>query len=93
MAANVIRNDDEHRYELHIDDEVVSIADFRERPGAIVVPHVETKPSRRGNGYAEQLMAGVIDDLTERSLKIVPLCPFAADYVAGRPDGDDLLAV
>jgi predicted GNAT family acetyltransferase len=93
MDADVTRNDEQDRYELHVAGELVSIADFRERPGAIVVPHVETKPAHRGNGYAEQLMAGVVDDLIARSLKIVPLCPFANQYVSGRPDADDLIAM
>jgi predicted GNAT family acetyltransferase len=92
MEAIVHRNDDEGRYELRIDGELVSYADFRERPGAIVVPHVETKPDQRGNGYSTTLMEGVVDDIIARSLKIVPLCPVAHAHVAARPDADQLIA-
>jgi predicted GNAT family acetyltransferase len=88
----VTRNDDRQRYELHVDDELISIADFSEIPGAIVVPHVETAPQHRGNGFSSTLMAGVIDDLTQRSLKIVPHCPFARSYVRGLPNADELIA-
>ena len=90
--AEIARNDAEGRYELRLDGEVVSFAEFRERPGAIVVPHVETRPDRRGEGLSTMLMDGVVDDLIARSLKIVPLCPFARAHVVARPDADDLIA-
>lgn len=93
MDADVTRNDQAGRYELRIDGNVVSEADFSERPGAIVVPHVETVLRHRGNGYAAMLMDGVIDDLRGRSLKIVPLCPFARAHVEARPDADELIAL
>jgi len=87
----VTRNDAAGRYELHVDGELVSIADFSTRSDAIVVPHVETRRDRRDNGYSHVLLAGVVDDLRERSLQIVPLCPAARAYVAALPDADDLI--
>ncbi len=92
MEADISRNDEDGRYELRVDGEVVSFAEFRERPGAIVVPHVETRIDRRGEGLSTLLMDGVVEDLIERSLKIVPLCPFARAHVVARPDADDLIA-
>lgn len=91
-STSVTRNDAAGRYELHIDGELVSFADFSTRPGAIVVPHVETRPDRRDNGYSHVLLAGVVDDLRERSLQIVPLCPAARAYVSVLADADDLIA-
>lgn len=88
----VTRNDAAGRYELHVDGDLVSIADFTTRPGAVVVPHVETRPDRRNRGHSHQLLAGVVDDLRARSLQIVPLCPAARAYVTALPDADDLIA-
>lgn len=88
----VTRNEEAHRYELHVDGELVGLADYRERPGAVVVPHVETFPQHRGQGYAARLMDGIVDDLRARALKIVPLCPYAAAYMSERPELDDLVA-
>ncbi|MGB0111714.1 MAG: GNAT family N-acetyltransferase [Ilumatobacteraceae bacterium] len=89
----VRRNDERQRYELHVDGTLVSFADFSERPDAIVVPHVETDPRFRGRGHSSTLMAGVVDDLKARSIKIVPHCPFARSFVEALPDADELITV
>jgi predicted GNAT family acetyltransferase len=85
-------NPERQRYELVVNGDIVSIADYHERDGAIVVPHVETDPARRGQGMADRLMAGVLADLRASNRKIVPLCPFADTYIRERPEEQDLLA-
>ena len=77
----VADNPSESRYELRIGDELVSLADYRRSDGVLTVPHVETKPSHRGQGFAAMLMDGIIDDLRARSLTIHPTCPYAAAYM------------
>ncbi|MEM9467853.1 MAG: GNAT family N-acetyltransferase [Actinomycetota bacterium] len=91
MEHTVRDNPDRQRYELVIADEIVSIADYRLDGDAVVVPHVETNPTHRGQGNADRLMAGMLDDLRARERTIVPLCPFAADYIRNHPDQHDLL--
>ncbi|MBT8239673.1 MAG: N-acetyltransferase [Acidimicrobiia bacterium] len=59
------------RFELHVDGELRSFANYRERSGALVVPHVETIRRYRGNGFAERLMDGVVKDLRETGRRIV----------------------
>lgn len=88
----VRRNDAAGRYELLVDAEVVSFADFTERDGAIVVPHVETVPRHRGHGFSTRLMDGVVDDLRSRSMQIVPHCSFARAHVSALADARDLIA-
>ena len=75
-----------------VDDRIVSIADYRTDDDILVVPHVETDPSMRGQGMADRLMRGMLDDLRARGRRITPLCPFAADFVRDHPDDHDLLA-
>ena len=85
-------NPDRQRYELIVDGDIVSIADYQRREASIVVPHVETDPDRRGQGMADRLMAGMLADLRAKGETIVPLCPFAATYIREHPDEQDLLA-
>ena len=92
MEHTVRDNPERQRYELVVDDDIVSIADYHERDGAIVVPHVETDPALRGQGMADRLMAGVLADLRASNRRIVPLCPFADTYIRERPEEQDLLA-
>ncbi|MEQ8839723.1 MAG: GNAT family N-acetyltransferase [Acidimicrobiales bacterium] len=91
--SHVVRdNPDRERYELLVDDRIVSIADYSTAGSTIVVPHVETDPSMRGRGMADRLMRGLLDDLREREMTIVPQCPFAAAYIRDHPADADLLA-
>lgn len=92
MEHEVRDNPDRQRYELVVEGDIVSIADYHERDGAIVVPHVETDPARRGQGMADRLMAGLLADLRSTNRTIVPVCPFAAAYIREHPDEQDLLA-
>ena len=79
------------RYELVVDDRIVSIADYSLDGDVVVVPHVETDPSLRGQGMADRLMRGMLDDLRTRERRIRPICSFAAAYVRAHPDDHDLL--
>ena len=88
---HVVRHDDRGRYELTRGDEVLSFAVFSESAGVVTVPHIETKVHHRGNGYAADLMAGVVDDLRSRGLLIEPICSVARAYVEALPDADALM--
>lgn len=72
------------RFELHIDGELVSFANFSERDGVVTIPHVETKPERRGQGNAGTLMDLVLDRLRDTEREVVALCPFAAGHLRKR---------
>jgi len=85
-------NPTRRRYELVINNEIVSIADYRRDGQTVVVPHVETSPAFRGQGMADRLMRGMLDDLRRQHQRINPLCPFAADYIRQHPDDQALLA-
>ncbi|WP_040494500.1 GNAT family N-acetyltransferase [Ilumatobacter nonamiensis] len=80
------------RFELHVNGERVSLADYRIDRDVVTIPHVETAPAHRGNGYAEQLMDGVVESLRANGQTLRPLCPFAADYIHAHPETHDLVA-
>lgn len=86
-------NPDRQRYELRVDDRIVSIADYDFADGdVLVVPHVETDPELRGQGMADRLMRGMLDDLRAHDRRITPICPFAAAYLRRHPADQDLVA-
>lgn len=85
-------NPERGRYELIVDDRIVSIADYHLDGTTLVVPHVETDPAMRGQGMADRLMRGMLDDLRARERTIRPLCSYAAGFVRDHPDDADLVA-
>ena len=92
-ATSLVRdNPDLSRYELIVDEQVVSIADYRIEGTTMIVPRVETGVAFRGQGMADRLMDGLVAELRRRQLTIRPLCWFAAGYLRDHPDDADLLA-
>ena len=59
IAHEVRDNPERCRYELIVDDRIVSIADYSRDGATLVVPHVETDPAMRGQGMADRLMRGM----------------------------------
>lgn len=88
----VTENVDEGRFELRRDGDLVSFASYRQQGETVIVPHVETLPDHRGQGYAGRLMDGVLAQLRASDRTITPLCPFAAGHIRDNPEHHDLLA-
>jgi hypothetical protein len=80
-----------NRYELVLDDTVVGEIVYRLQPGAVVRLHTEVSDELEGQGLGAQLVAGALDDIRARGLRIVPLCPFVSSYLRRHPEYADLV--
>ena len=87
----VIENAHLGRFELLRHGDVVSFATYSSNNGSITVPHVETAREHRGNGYAAQLMEGMLAIIRADGRTINPRCPFAARHVRDNPQHHDLV--
>ena len=92
MRSEVLHEPDHTRYLLRVDDEVVGVADYRDRGDALVFHHTEVDRARRGHGLGGVLVRGALDDVRARGRTIVPTCWFVAEFVDLHPDYADLLA-
>jgi uncharacterized protein len=91
-GVRVVRNDDANRYELYADGQLASIADYRRIGDTLDLHHTETRHGFRGRGLAAELVRGVLDDVRERKLTVVPSCWFVADFIEANPQFAELLA-
>jgi predicted GNAT family acetyltransferase len=80
------------RYEYVVDGTVVGVADYQTTDGAVVMHHTFTDPAHRGHGIAAQLVAGALDDVRSRGLRVVPTCWYVAEFIESHPRYSDLLA-
>ena len=92
MTHEVRRNDADSRYELLVDGQVAGIADFHLNGEAVVLPHTEIDPRRRGQGLGAILVQGVLDDVRSAGRTVVPSCWYVAQYIDEHPEQRDLLA-
>jgi predicted GNAT family acetyltransferase len=80
------------RYELRRGETVVGVADYRTAPGVVILDHVEVDPAFRGQGVGSRLVADVLDDIRERGLSVVAICPFVSWYLDRHSEYGDLVA-
>jgi uncharacterized protein len=92
-AENIAVQDNpgESRYELLLDEQVVGEILYRLAPDHVVLLHTEVLPSLEGKGLGAQLVAGALDDIRARGLRVVPYCPFVRSYIRRHPDYADLV--
>jgi predicted GNAT family acetyltransferase len=64
---------------------------YRLEPDHVVLLHTEVLPSVEGKGLGARLVAGALNDIRARGLRIVPFCPFVRSYIRRHPDYADLV--
>ncbi len=79
------------RYEID-EQGLTSWADYRRIADRIVIDHVESPTPLRGTGAAGRLMAAISEDARARSLKITPICGYAALWLKRSPQFQDLVS-
>jgi predicted GNAT family acetyltransferase len=91
MPATVFDNTALSRFELDSGG-VTAFANYRLAGNVITIMHTETPPQARGRGIASLLVAGALETVRARGLKLVPGCAFVRAYIAKHPEYRDLLA-
>jgi hypothetical protein len=90
-VSRVVHNPDESRYELYLDDELASVADYQSAGDHLDFDHTETADRFRGRGLAAELVGWALDDVRKRGSKVVASCWFVADFIADHPEYRALL--
>jgi len=92
MTIDITHNEGAHRYELRLDGDLASIAEYTPSDGHWIFDHTETEPRFRGQGLAAKVVAYALDDVRKRGLRVTPSCAFVADFVRPRPEYGELVA-
>jgi predicted GNAT family acetyltransferase len=87
----VVRNDERSRYDIVVDDRVVGHTDFRVDGDRHVFVHTEIDPAYRGRDLAERLVTAALDDAREAGVRVVPSCPYVAQFIEQHPEYADLV--
>jgi uncharacterized protein len=90
-VSELTQNAARSRYEFGIDGQT-AIAVYRPAPGILTFTHTEVPAALRGRGVGSRMMRAVLTDVRAQGLKVVPRCPFVADYIERNPEFADLLA-
>lgn len=89
--ADVRDNPERHRFEMDT-GAGTAFASYRANGDILMILHTEVPRAVEGRGLGSQLVAGMLDLLRARGVKIVPLCGFVRAFIARHPDYADLVA-
>ncbi|UUR07466.1 GNAT family N-acetyltransferase [Sphingomonas glaciei] len=88
---DVIRNEDEQRFEIHLDDGAIGFADYRLGQGKVTFPHTVVPPHHEGQGIGSAIAKASLDWARAEGLQVIPACSFYANYLKRHPEYHDLL--
>ena len=80
------------RFEARVDGELAGFIQYQKRPDAIVLIHTQVLDEFEGKGVGSVLVRRVLDDIRARGGKIIPTCPFVAEYIRRHPENVDVVA-
>jgi predicted GNAT family acetyltransferase len=91
MSAVVTDNRQRSRFEL-VESGLTAFANYHRNGASLLISHVESPPPLRGKGTAARLMEGIAAIAEAESLKVTPLCSYAALWFRRHPDRAGILA-
>jgi len=89
--ARIVDDPEERRYELWVGDELAGVINYEPRPETVVLVHTEIREAFEGRGLGTRLIAGALEDIRARGLKLLPVCPFVRAYLRRHPEDRDLV--
>ena len=81
----------EQEFTLEVDGER-AVAAYQLYGDEIVFTHTVVPPAIEGRGVGSRLIRVALDSARDRGLKVVPQCPFVADFIRKHPGYRDLVA-
>ena len=90
MEYHLIDNEASKQYELHIDKAVARI-EYIKAQNKIYLTHTEVPKELEGKGIGSTLVKLVLEDIKQKELTLVPMCPFVAMYIKRHPEWRSLV--
>lgn len=88
---NVRHDTAQNRFEVDLGD-AVAFAAYALHDNSIVFTHTEVPPQHEGHGIGTLLIKAGLDYARDRSLTVIPSCPFFAAYMKKHAEVQDLLS-
>ncbi len=90
MEYKLIDNLAAGQYEFQVGGFLPRIV-YRKSGDKIYLTHTEVPAPLEGKGIASMLVKGALEDIRQKGLKLVPLCPFVIRYIQRHPEWEFLI--
>ncbi len=91
LAVTVVDVPEASRFEAQVDGAVAAYAEYTLDGDDVVFVHTLTEPDWGGRGIATVLAAGALELVRAAGRRVVPRCPFIADWIHRHPEAADLV--
>ena len=85
----ITNNESERRFEVSING-LLSKLDYIQDKDTFVITHVGVHPELRGHGVAGKLTQAGLEFAKAKSLRVIPMCSYAAAYIRRNPQYAEL---
>ena len=81
-----------NRYQLMVGDEEVGYIEYDPvGETSILIKHTEVMPGHEGQGLGSQLVRSALDHIRAQGKSVIPICPYALNYVRRHPEYRELV--
>jgi len=84
-ALKITHNKAENRFEVWIEGNLSKL-DYIQDGKNFVITHVGVHPDLRGQGVAGRIVQASLEYAKEKSLRVIPMCSYAAAYIRRHPE-------
>lgn len=84
MKLKIINNTLKHRFETEVGSKTAFL-NYRLEAQGITFTHTEVPASINGRGIGTALVKAGLDYAREQALRVIPQCPFVADFIQTHP--------
>ena len=91
MSTEITDDPEQERYEIRVDGALAGYAEYRGHTEVRALTHTEIDPDFEGRGLGGELVRHALDDLRERGLHLIPICPFVTAFLPRHPEYLDLV--
>jgi len=91
MAPTVTKNEELHRYEIHVDGELGGFTRYESLQSQIAFIHTEIDKKFGGQGLGSILVRQALDDVRSQGIGVLPFCPFVHRFIEKHPEYLDLV--
>lgn len=85
VSEEVTDNQAQSRFELRADGSLAELV-YRLGGKRLVLIHTDVPPDLEGRGFGGRLVAAAVGRAAREDLTLVPLCPFAREWLERHPD-------
>lgn len=82
---------DEQAFVIDVDGKAAGIARYEVHDGRYVFTSTVVEDGHEGQGVGSTLARSALDELRQRAVAVVPLCPFIAGWIDRHDDYADLV--